>query len=113
MSGVANLYNVPSNDDELKAWATIHAQHHRDINRVIYQLVKIVIPEYVLDPIDPDDTGNWEDNHQEMHRIQDGILGIPGFDLTGFDLKDQRLLAGWIYLNGQEHHRAADILEIG
>ena len=113
MSGVASLYNVPSNDDELRLWATLHQAHHRDINAAIYNLAKIALPEYLLDPIDPNDTGNWEDNHQLMHTVQDQILGIKGYDLTGVDWKTPNLTAAFIYLNALEHKQAADILEIG
>lgn len=113
MSGVAGLYNVPSDDAELKQWATLHQMHHRDINAAIYRLTKIALPEYILDPIDVNDTGNWEDNHQNMHQLQDFLLGITGYDLSEVDWKNKNITAGWIYLNALEHKQAADILEIG
>lgn len=113
MSAVADLYNVPSTDAERAAWAFAHMAHHRDINRRIYELVAISLPEYVLDPVDPDDVGQWEYQHQLMHDNQNQILGISGFDLSEVSWKDQNLLAGWIFLHSQEHLQAADILEIG
>ena len=113
MSGLANLYNVPSNDAERAQWAFAHMAHHRDIARRLYELVKVALPEYILDPIDPNDSGQWEDQHQIMHDNQNQLLGITGQDLTGIDWKDQRLTAGWIFLNASEHYQAAAILEIG
>jgi hypothetical protein len=113
MTAIASLYNVPSTDNERAQWAFAHMAHHRDINRVIYQLVKVVLTEYVLDQIDPNDTGRWEYQHQIMHDAQNQVLGIQGQDLTGIDWKDQRLLSAWIQLNANEHLQAADILEIG
>jgi hypothetical protein len=113
MSGLADLYNVPSTDEERAQWAFAHAAHHRDINARIYLLVKIALPEYILDPIDPNDTGQWEDQHQIMHDAQNQLLGIAGQDLTGVDWKDQRLLAAWIFLNQVEHYQASAILGIG
>lgn len=113
MTAVASIYNVPSTDDERRQWAFVHMAHHRDIIRVIYQLVKIVLPEFILDQIDPNDTGRWEYQHQIMHDNQNKVLGIAGQDLTGVDWKDQRLLAAWVWLNAVEHQQAANILEIG
>ena len=113
MSGVANLYNVPSNDAELMAWSSVHMRHHVDINATIYRALAIALPLYLLDPIDVKDTGNWEDLHQQMHQEQDAILGITGYDLTGLDFNDHNLLSAWIWINALEHKQAADILGIG
>jgi hypothetical protein len=113
MSGIANLYNVPSTDEERASWSFSHMAHHRDINARIYLLVKIALPEYIIDPVNPDDPGDWEYQHQLMHDNQNAILGITGQDLTGVDWKNQNLLAAWIFLNGNEHFQASAILEIG
>lgn len=109
---LASLYNVPSTDTERSQWAFAHMAHHRDINRKIYELLAIALPEFILDPINPADTGSWEYQHQEMHNNQDSILGIAGFDLSELDWTNQNELAGWIYLNALEHKQASDILEI-
>lgn len=113
MSAIADLYNVPSNDAERAQWAFAHMAHHRDINRRIYELIQVALPEYPLDQINVDDTGFWEYQHQSMHNNQDAILGISGFDLSSVDWKNQNELAGWVWLNANEHLQAADILEIG
>lgn len=113
MSGIADLYNVPGTDEERAQWAFAHMAHHRDINRVIYQLVKVSLPEYSLDPINVNDTGTWEDQHQIMHANHNALLGIQGQDLTGVNWKDPELLEGWIFLNRNEHYQAAAILGIG
>ncbi len=113
MSGLANLYNVPTTDAERAQWSFSHMAHHRDINLAIYRLIKVALPEYILDPINPEDQGEWEYQHQLMHDNQNQLLGIQGQDLTGVDWKDQRLLAGWIFLNQSEHYLASNILEIG
>lgn len=113
MSAVASLYNVPGSDAERAIWSSVHMAHHRDINRRIYELIGVALPEYLIDPIDVDQTGPWDDMHQTMHQDFDFLLGISGFDLLGVDWKDQDLLAAWIFLNAAEHHQAADILGIG
>jgi len=113
MSGLASLYNVPSTDEERAQWAFAHMAHHRDISRRIYLLVKVALPEYILDPIDPNDPGEWEYQHQIMHDNQNEILGIQGQDLTGIDWSNRNLMAAWIQLNSSEHYQASNILGIG
>jgi hypothetical protein len=113
MSGIANLSNVPTNDEERAQWSFSHMAHHRDISRRIYELVKVALPEYILDPVNPDDTGDWEYQHQLMHDNMNSLLGIVGQDLTGIDWKDQRILTAWVFLNANEHMQASNILEIG
>ena len=113
MSGLASISNVPLNDDDRAHWAFVHMAHHRDINRRIYELVGVALVEYILEPIDPDNTGIWEYQHQIMHDNQNALLGISGNDLTGINWRDTNLLAGWIFLNQNEHYQAAATLEIG
>lgn len=113
MSAIASLYNVPATDIERSQWAFAHMAHHRDISRVLYNLTTIMLPEFILDPININDTGSWEYQHQQMHDNQNALLGIDGFDLTGLDWKKNNELAGWVFLNAQEHVQAAEILRIG
>ena len=114
MSGVAGLYNVPGTDSELATWSFVHAAHHRDIIRVVYQTKNIAMPEYSLDPFNPrQDMGVWLYQHQEMHDNFDQVLGISGFDLTDVNWQDREQLAAWILLNASEHYQAANTLEIG
>lgn len=113
MSGLANLFNVPRSDAERAAWSFSHMAHHRDINAAIYRLIAVALPEYILDPVDASDTGQWEYQHQLMHDNQNAILGIQGQDLTGVDWKNQELLTAWIWLNVNEHYQASEILLIG
>ena len=115
MSGIASLFNVPTTPEELSSWATSHASHHRDISRRIYEISNgvIVLPEYLLDPIDPNNTGVWEAQHQIMHQDMDAVLNINGFDLSTVDFNNTEALTGWVQLNGNEHFIAAAALGIG
>jgi hypothetical protein len=113
MSDVAGLFNVPSTQSELNTWTFAHAAHHVDINRVIFQRTGVALASYVLDPLDPNNAEVWLYQHQLLHQAQDAILGIEGYDLLDVDLKDQDQLAGWIWVNADEHYKAAQILEIG
>lgn len=113
MSGVAGLYNTPSSDAEFSTWSFVHAAHHRDIIRVIYQLSGDNLDEYILDPFSPADSGDWLQNHQTMHQQMDAILGISGYNLLAVDLTDNDQFAAWAALNADEHFKIANILGIG
>jgi hypothetical protein len=113
MSAVAAIYNVPGTRAEFDAWAFAHAAHHTDIIRTLHQIVGSNLDQYVLDPFNPDDPGVWLYQHQVMHQQMDAILAIGGYDLLDADFKDKDNLAGWIWLNADEHKQASDILGIG
>ena len=112
---IAALLNIPNTPETTAVWSFSHAAHHRDINRVIYQTQKIALPEFVLDPFDPNslDFQNWLYLHQNMHTNQDNVLGISGFDLTDVTWSDKGQLASWIQLHENEHFQAGNILGIG
>lgn len=112
MSGIAGLFNVPLGQKELDTWASVHARHHVDINSSIYKLTKLSLPEFVLEPIDPNDTKTWEEQHQIMHQNQNALLGIEGYDLSSVDFNDRDNLTAWIQLNAVEHRQAEDLLRI-
>lgn len=113
MSAIAALYNVPSTQDELATWASAHATHHKNILATIFRLANIQLQEFILDPFDPRDSGSWLLQHQEMHTEMDALLQISGYNLLELDFSDRRDLAGWIWLNADEHKQASDILGIG
>lgn len=113
MSAIAAIYNVPGRRDDLLSWSFAHAAHHHDIVRRIYELAGTRLDEFVLDPFNPDRPGVWLYQHQQMHRQMDSILGISSYNLLEADFKDQNELAGWIWLNADEHYQAANILGLG
>jgi len=110
---IAALFNIPGTPEEWAQWSFCNAAQHRDENRVIFQTLGKELPEYVLDPFDPQNPGVWFDQHQIMHKNTDALLGISGFDLTDVDFNDKNQLAGWIYLHANEHFQAGNILRIG
>ena len=113
MSALAALYNVPGTPEELSTWGAAHQSHHRDIARVIYEILGVQMTEFILDPFDIEDSGVWQYQHQIMHQEMDAVLGINGFALTNVDLSNQDALTGWIFANASEHYQAANTLGIG
>jgi len=110
---LAALFNVPQTPDQLAEWSFVNAAAHLDINRVILQTRSIVIPAYVLDPINPNDMQTWLYQHQIMHQDMDAVLGIAGYDLLDVDWNDKGEFAGWIAAHANEHVQAGQILNLG
>lgn len=87
--------------------------HHRDIDQAIFRQHGVLVQEYVLDPFNPKDPGQWAYQHQNMHSAVNAVLGLSGFDLTEVDWTRQDQLAGFIQSNADEHVSWATLLELG
>jgi hypothetical protein len=110
---VAGIFNVPRTPEELNEWSFAHLANHLDIIRVLYQIFNVALPEYALDPVNPNDSGTWDRQHQQMHNDMNSLLGIAGFNLLGVEWNDENKLSAWIQLNAVEHRTASDILRLG
>lgn len=115
--GIADLANVPTTDTELKAWASLHFVHHRDIIRRVQERYGVRLDEYSLDPlvIDsgiPQSVGSWGYLHQIMHNQQNTVLQIAGNDLVDVTWQDPSERAEWVFLNFIEHQKAGAILGV-
>lgn len=113
---IAAIQNIPGTPEELAQWAFAHQAHHVDINFAIYRLSNIALPQYILDPFDPnnqDQMGSWSYLHQLMHQNQNFLLGIAGNNLVDVDWTKAEELAGWVQLNFIEHLEASNILGVG
>lgn len=113
MSDIAGLFNVPNNDDERDVFFFTNQAHHRDVIRVIYQKLNIALPEFLLDPVNINDMGQWLDEHQQSHNEINAILGVSGFNLDDVDFKDKGTLTSWGSLHANEHYQWANITGIG
>lgn len=109
---VADIANIPVDQPTLLIWSFSHMAHHRDINRRIYELDVIALPEFPLDPLNPNDPETFLEQHQIMHNNQNAILGIAGQDLSEVNFQDKVELSTWIYLNFIEHQQAGNILGV-
>lgn len=110
--GLAAIFNVPADQNSTDEWAFSHMAHHRDINRAIFEKFGVEVPEFDLDPFNPNDTGTFGYQHQQMHNIQNAILGISGNDLVDVSWQDEEQRSQWIDLNAREHLQANAILGV-
>lgn len=113
MSSIASLFNVPGTEEEIATWSFAHSAHHRDVNRLIYEQSQIALPEFMFDPFQVNDTGQWADQHQQIHNLVNQILGTAGFNIDDWDWNDRGVLNGVIFLNASEHRNWSDILGLG
>ena len=110
---LADLFNIPQDDDSMKKWSALHMAHHRSINFAIQQQTNTLLPLYVIDPVNLANPGAFLNQHQDLHNNTDAILGIPGYDLTEVNWNDPGQRASWIWLNATLHRAEADALGIG
>lgn len=108
--GLASLYNVPTSDAELSEWSFAHAAQHHIENAAIYRVYGVSLPEYQLDPIDPNDAPSWAYRHQSAENNRNAVLGIAGYNLLGVDWNDPDSLAAFVEANATIHQLAAQIL---
>lgn len=71
------------------------------------------LAQYILDPMNPNDLGMWNYQHQIMHNQLNALLGTQGFDLLSLDWQDPAQFAEWLRLNGDEHTRLSAALRVG
>jgi len=110
--GLADIASIPRTKEELLKWSFCHQAHHVDILRKIYENYGLVLDGFVLDPIDPNNTGVWDYNHALMHSQMDVVLGIDGNNLLGVNFQDEAILEAWVWLNQNEHQQASAILNV-
>lgn len=100
---LANIVYPPPTPNGWKEWFFYHAQDHINIVTSIQSLKSIVLPTYVIDPMDPDDFEGWAQRHQNYHNDMNGIFGLNGIDLqeVNFDNPDEK--KSWMWNNFSEH----------
>jgi hypothetical protein len=111
--GLPNIYSKPQSDEEWQAWAWNHATNHYDIATAIGRQKGVNLQIFPLDPLDFDNIGNWNYQHQIMHSQANAVLGTSGFDLLSLDWDNPDEIAVWFRLNGSEHQRLAALVGVG
>lgn len=111
--GLGSFAVPPGDANGLSVWAFAHLAHHRDINRRIFETLGTTLTDYVLDPIDLTDMGDWLVQHQIMHDAMNQTLyGAQGYNLQSLEWRDYSNLQEWLAQNYAEHARAATTLGV-
>lgn len=104
---LADLFNIPEDAAGMAQWSFAHMAHHRDTVLAAQTQKRVLLPLYILDPVDLADPLAFLNQHQTMHAALDSLYGIAGYDLTDVDWNDPGQRAGWIWLNAQLHRAEA------
>jgi hypothetical protein len=110
---VANLFNIPNSKQDWNEYSFALQGTLRDINRRIYETQSVVIPEYILDPIDLNEPSVQLYNLQDWMNAINAELGIAGFDYIDVDFSQQGNLASWTWLLATNIRQAANQLRVG
>jgi hypothetical protein len=109
---IAGFQSVPKSEGEWARFAFDHMDHHFRLATAAFKTYGIVVPNYALNPFDPEHADSWLDQHQTMHEAIDSLLGFAPYNMMDVDFKDEKQAAGWVYLNFQNHYREAEILNV-
>ena len=109
---VANVYNVPTNDQQLSQGSFLHMALHRDQILAVKRAFNVILPEYVIDPIDLRPDGIWFQQHQQMHDNIDQVLNVEQFNLIDVDWTNEASRIGWIQGHAQLHQQEAETLGV-
>jgi hypothetical protein len=107
---VADMFNIPGDERQEAHWSIMHMVLHRSENQAILTQFHVILPEYILDPVNWDDPRLWLQQHQLMHNYIDQGLGIDGENLTDVDWSDLGSRAGWIQAHAQLHQLETNAL---
>lgn len=106
---IADIANIPEDFPSEQTWTFSHLDHHRRLNDYIQQKHNQTLVLFPLDPIDPNNTGQWFYQHQQLHDAQNKILGIAGNNLLDVDWNDQAQRAAFVQVNFFEHLQACNL----
>ena len=108
---VLNVFNIPGTPEELTQWSFLHMALHRSENQAIFRQKNVILPEFVLDPIDPTSNSAWFQQHQLMHDNVGQVVGVAQFNLIDVDWSDEAQRIGWFQSHAQLHQQETDALE--
>lgn len=111
--GLPYLYTQPTDDASWRRWSFNHAANHYDLIAAAQSQKNATLQQFILDPMDPDDLGMWQYNHQISHSQLNAVLGTQGFDLLSLDWQNPAEFEEWLRLNGDEHTRLSAALGVG
>lgn len=85
---------------------------HQKVIQAIQRETGVALIQYQLDPINFEDLTSFLERHQQTHLDMDGALGLQSSDLQDVDLKDDKQLQSFIYINWIEHFNANQALGV-
>jgi hypothetical protein len=108
----SSLLNVPKDQRAWQQFSFNNREAHDAIRQAILDQRNIRLPDYDLEPINPQDLEGWLERHAQTHIEMNAALGSQGQDLQQVDFRDERQLVAWVWAHWLEHNTANQILRI-
>lgn len=109
---LANLLNTPRTPSDFEEFFFSNRLQIDAIQKAILQQKNVNLTQYVLYPVSQDDFKGFLEANQQSHEDFNSVLGLQSSDLESVDLKDEKQLTAWTYLNYQELYSASAALKI-
>jgi hypothetical protein len=109
---LAALMNVPKTDAQWQQFSYDHRNSHDKIRAAIKKKFGTDLPDYQIEPINPDNIQQFLQNNASLHTDMNGILKSQSSDLLDVDITKPDQLDSWINLNYQEHENVEQLLGI-
>ena len=105
---------LPQTPQEWAGWSFAHEAHHRDVNRVIWQLHGMTLPDFPLDPFRPEgDTSVWLYHHAVSHNNINAVLKQQDQLLVAVDWQDDDSVQDWMAANFVDHLKWSQTFGVG
>lgn len=109
---LVSLLNTPKNQSDWELFAFSNRDQINQIRKAILQQKGVNLIEYQVYPISAEAIQGFLEANQQAHSDFNSALGLPGSDLKEVDVRDERQLQAWTYLNYQELYSASAALGI-
>jgi hypothetical protein len=106
------LENIPHSPQDWLYFAWNHRDSHDRIRAAIQAKYNVILNDYQVEPISPDDFNLFLQNNQALHSDMNAVLKLQSSDLQDVNLKDNNQLVSWIKLHWFEHNTAEQALQI-
>jgi hypothetical protein len=106
------LYQPPEGSRGWEEYWFQHFQDHLEIVQAIQNTLNVPLTVYDIDPWTNTDKEGILERHEQFHNDMNGVLQIPGNDLSEVDFKNPGQVKAWVWLNYQEHLNAHMALAI-
>lgn len=109
---LVNLLNVPKNQSDWENFFWANRTQLINIQQAVLKQKSVNLPQYVVYPVADDSVQDFLTNNSQSHQDFNAVLGLQSSDLESVDLKDEKQLEAWVYLNYQELYTASQALNI-
>lgn len=106
------LLEAPTTPDGWQRFAFNNQDQIALIQQAIAVRYNVILPEYILFPLNLDAPDEWLFNNQQAHSNFNGVLGLQATNLQDLDFTNADQVSAWVRLNYQELFDASAALGV-